>query len=137
MRLFRLLPLLLFFVACGPSYPPVTHADLDGKWEVIDFKIDSDYINANPEFKQAVVEGLMETKYVFANEKFITITLKQSADSFGEYTIEDGGHTLTHNVDGAKSVAEMHILNGTLHLVEPFEDVDGSQSSTTLLLRRR
>ncbi|MFT5998178.1 MAG: hypothetical protein ACI81P_000630 [Neolewinella sp.] len=58
-------------VACGTGHAPVSHTELTGKWEVVDLKIDSDYIDANPKFKQGVIESIMGMTYVFSEESYL------------------------------------------------------------------
>ncbi|MFT5998177.1 MAG: hypothetical protein ACI81P_000629 [Neolewinella sp.] len=57
---------------------------------------------------------------------------------YGEYAIEDDGHSLSHDVSGGgESLSAMHMEKGNLYLVQGFDDVDGSRGYTTLVLRRR
>jgi hypothetical protein len=135
-----ILSTLLFsflLVACGPGHAPVSHTELAGKWEVVDLKIDSDYIDANPKFKQGVIEGMMGMTYVFSEESYLTITIKEGVAEYGEYTIEDNGNSLSHDVSGGKSLSAMHLKKGNLYLVQGFDDVDGTRGYTTLVLRKR
>ncbi len=142
MRTFTLLVCLSLMVAltgCGSSHAPVTHADLTGKWEVVDVKITSDYIDANPKFKKSLIESLMGTTYVFSDEKFLTITYT-NAEDYGEYRLEDAGHTLSHNAGSegtGEASGEIYLEDGNLSIASGFGDVDGSSSDIALVLRSR
>lgn len=132
--------LLLFSLGCGPGHEPLTHTDLTGKWELIDVEIDSDYIDANPKFKEGLIDAMMGNFYTFSEEQYLTITDKKNGDEFGEYSLEENGHAIRYSVGTEENnlvEAEIFLENGNLSLRDNFQDLDGSTSYITQVLRKR